>query len=81
MKNLKVKIKLSVGFGIIIFFTLAISILSIYGMRFINQKREILVEKTLANTGYVWEMRRNLVSMERYLLLAAHSEDGNEINA
>lgn len=26
-------------------------------------------------------MRRNLVSMERYLLLAAHSEDGNEINA
>ncbi len=79
MKNLKVKNKLLVGFGILIGLLLFISAAAIVGIRSINKKNDLLVEKTLTNTEYVWELRRNLISEQRYELMAFADENISEI--
>lgn len=75
LKDLKVKDKLFVSFGIIMILMVCISLLSILGLRELNAGNELLVNKTLANTDYVWEMRRNLVSEQRWGLMALVEDD------
>lgn len=70
MKNLKVRNKLFLGFGVLLVLMLGISLLSILGLSILNKENDTLLEKTLANTEYVWEMRRNLISEQRYELMA-----------
>lgn len=60
MKNLKVRNKLFLSFGILLVLMLGISLLSIWSLNALNKENDTLVEKTLANTEDVWEMRRNL---------------------
>ena len=69
MKNLKVKNKLLLGFGIVLVLLLTISVAAIIGIQSINRQNDLLVEKTLANTEYVWELRRNVISEQRYELM------------
>lgn len=80
MKNLKVKNKLMLGFGILIFLMLGVSTLSIFGLRALSRENNILIKKTLANTEYVWEMRRNLISEQRYELMAFAESNQSDIN-
>lgn len=80
MKNLKVKNKLSVGFGMVLVLMLIISALSITGMMKLNNQADILVDKSLANTQTIWEIRRNNLSGTRYLLMCFMEEDQNLIN-
>ena len=75
LKDLKVKDKLFVSFGIIMILMVCISLLSILGLRALNAGNELLVNKTLANTDYVWEMRRNLISEQRWGLMALVEDD------
>ena len=75
MKNLKVKSKLLLGFGILIFLMLGVSLSSVIGLRALNRENNTLIKKTLANTNYVWEMRRNLISEQRYELMAFAESD------
>ena len=75
MKDMKVKNKLLFGFGILIFFMLVVSALAVLGLRSLHQENTTLVEKTLANTEYVWEMRRNLMSEQRYELMIFAEND------
>lgn len=79
IKNLKVKKKLQLCFGILVILMLGISLLSISGLRSIYKETEALIEKTLVNTEYVWEMRRNMISEQRYELMAFAENDLQEI--
>lgn len=79
MKNLKVKNKLMLSFGILVILMLGISLLSTLGLRSLHSENNTLIDKTLANTEYVWEMRRNLISEQRYELMALVEADLQEI--
>ncbi len=80
MKNLKVRNKLWLGFGSIIMFTLLIAGLALSGMGKIKKEADVLVNRTLTNTEYVWELRRNLMSESRYHLLALVDTDPVKTN-
>lgn len=79
MKNLKVKNKLSLGFGLILGLLLVISVTAIVGIQSINRQNDLLVEETLANTEYVWELRCNAISEQRYELMAFAEENLSDI--
>ena len=64
-----------ISFAILIVLMLIISVISILGLRSLHQENGTLVNKTLANTEYVWEMRRNLMSEQRYVLMAFAEKD------
>lgn len=80
MKNLNVKNKLTVSFGILILLMLIISTLSITGMMNLSKQTDIFVEKSLTNTQMIWEMRRNNLSGTRYLLMCFMEKDQTLIN-
>lgn len=75
MKNLKVKNKLLLAFGIAMVLTILISVLSIAGISKIKKETDVLVDKTITNIDYVWQIRRNLLSETRYHLLALVEQD------
>ncbi len=75
MKNLKVKHKLGIAFGTVIALTILLSVLAMSGLRQIKGETDVLVSKSLTNTEYVWELRRNMTSEARYDLLALVEKD------
>ncbi len=80
MKNLKVKYKLWLAFGSILLLTIVISILSISGLTQIKGEADAIVNKSLTNTEYVWELRRNMMSETRLHLLALEEENETTMN-
>lgn len=80
MKNLKVRNKLRLGFGIMILLTMLISSFSIVGINQLRGQIDILTTKTLANTQAVWQIRRNNLSGTRYFLMAFMANDQEDIN-
>lgn len=81
MKDLKVRTKLLLGFGVMFVLLLVISVAGIIGTRSINREADQLVEKTLVNTELVWGMRRNIISEQRYMLMALVEEDPTDMKA
>ena len=81
MKDLKVRTKLLLGFGIMFVLLLVISVAGIIGTQRINHEADQLVEETLVNTELVWGMRRNMVSEQRYMLMALSDDDPTDIKA
>ena len=79
MKNWRVKSKLLFGFGVLIVLMLSVSLLTILGLNALHQENNTLIDKTLANKDYLWEMRRNLMSEQRYALMAFAVEDSQTI--
>lgn len=79
MKDLKVRNKLLVGFGLILLLTLIISAASLISLKALDSQADTLVEKTITNNNYVWEMRRNLLSAQRYELMALITSEQSEI--
>lgn len=80
MKNMKVRNKLLAGFGGVLLLTLIISAAALFGINALNNQNDILLTKTITNNNYVWEMRRNLLSAQRYELMALISSDQSEID-
>lgn len=72
MKNLTISKKLIVGFGIILILMLASVVLSIYNINTIGQQVELYGRYTVPNGDSVWSMRRDLVSVQRYVLRASY---------
>lgn len=79
MKNLKVRNKLFLEAIVLIGFMLVVAIMAILGMNRINNANDILAQKSLVNVEYVWQLRRNLVSQQRYLLAGLAESDLTEI--
>lgn len=78
-KNLKINMKLFVGFGIVLFFMLICVIMSFSNMSTMGNQITQYVEKTVPNNNYVWELRRNLVSIQRFMLIALTETDAAAI--
>ncbi len=73
MKNLKISAKLTVGFGAVLVMVLILGAVSIVNMGSINRVVSLYETKTLPNTEAIWEIRRDMISIERYLTEAIAS--------
>ncbi len=68
MKNLKLSAKLLVGFGVVLLMLLVSSAISIVNMVVMSAQIDQYANKTLPNISSVWEIRRDMLSIERYML-------------
>lgn len=80
-KNYKISKKLWIGFGIVLglmFISLVVSFMNLNTMG--NQVNQYS-KYTVPNNEYVWTIRRNLVSVQRYLLVALTESDAAAIES
>lgn len=77
--NDTIKNKLTKVFVMMLGLMFVMLILAIIGMGMLKNQATVLQVKTLKNTEYVWEMRRNLMSEQRYDLIALMEEDQSRI--
>jgi methyl-accepting chemotaxis protein len=70
MKNMTISTKLFVGFGIILFLLILSIVLSMVSITNVNSQVDLYGKFTVPNTNSLWTIRRNLVSAQRYLLVA-----------
>lgn len=75
MKNLKIGMKLIVGFGIVLLMMAILIAASISAVLSTYGQVKLYADQTLPNSTQVWQIRRDLVSMQRYMLLALAEED------
>ncbi len=68
MKNLKLNTKLMLSFGVILLVLLISSIISVVNMMAMAQQINQYAAQTVPNTETLWEIRRDMLSMERYML-------------
>ncbi|WP_206458191.1 methyl-accepting chemotaxis protein [Anaerovorax sp. IOR16] len=79
-KNLKMNAKLSIGFGIILIMLILSSGIAIIDMTIMGKQINEYSTRTVPNTEKVWQMRRDMVSVERNLLAALIEEKESNIN-
>lgn len=83
MKNLKMSKKLFVSFGIVIFMIIILGATAFFGLSKMSNVVNTYGEKTVPNTEYIWQVRRNILSVQRYLLrtiVAPTKEESLEIS-
>jgi len=80
MKNFKMNTKLLISFGVVLLMLIVCSGVAIVGMNKMGAQIDQYANKTVPNIESVWQMRRDMVSAESYLLSALIEEDPNEIN-
>ena len=80
MKNLKMKNKLLLSFGIVIFLSLLIAGAGFWGMKELDNRIDVMMKRTLPNTERTWEMRHNLQSDGTWLLMALQESDMAKVN-
>ncbi|HWQ79827.1 MAG TPA: methyl-accepting chemotaxis protein [Anaerovoracaceae bacterium] len=78
MKNLSISKKLIVGFGIVILLMLLSVVLSIFSISSMGGVLDDFQSNMIPETATTWNIRRDLVSLERYMLEAilSNSEQG-----
>lgn len=74
-KNLKLNMKLILGFGIVLLMMLVSASVSSFNMSTMEEQVNQYIEYTVPDTHSVWQMRRNLVSLQRYMLIALIESD------
>ncbi len=79
MKNLKIGMKLIVGFAIVLLLMGALIISGISSLISTNQQVTNYAEKTVPNTNYVWQIRYDLVGIQRDMLTALVENDKAEM--
>ncbi len=77
MKNLKIRTKLLLGFSAVLLLMIILGITAISSVSGLNTLLTEYKEKNLPNVDYIWQMRRNLVSLQRYLLIAIQDFEGD----
>jgi len=79
MKNLSISMKLIVGFGIVLLLMLATIVMSVFSINSINAQINSYAQYTLPNNTSLWVIRRNTVSIQRYLAQALAETDARDI--
>ncbi len=74
MKNLKIRMKLLLGFGIIMVMILILGILSIMSMQALNKINKSFSEVSVQAINDIWSSRRNVLSLERNLFEAMYAD-------
>ncbi len=75
MKNLKIRSKLIVGFSIVLIFLLVLGAVSYSSLVKLSATINDYKDRRVPNISRIWQARRDLVSIQRYLLLAINSDD------
>ncbi|MDD2971815.1 MAG: methyl-accepting chemotaxis protein [Lachnospiraceae bacterium] len=78
MKDMKIGKKLMVSFGAVIGMIIILGIASVSGMMQMKTVINTYSEKTVVNTGYIWQIRRNILSTQRYILRTIASPSSEE---
>ncbi|MEA4987309.1 MAG: methyl-accepting chemotaxis protein [Anaerovorax sp.] len=79
-KNLKMNAKLLISFGIILLMLIFSSGVAIIDMTIMGKQINEYSNRTVPNTERVWQMRRDMVSVERNLLSALIEKKESSIN-
>lgn len=75
MKNLKIRSKLYVGFGIVLVLLFILGIISIMNIGKLNRVVAAYDQETVPNVENIWSIRFNMISVERYLTEAIATPD------
>jgi methyl-accepting chemotaxis protein len=81
MKNLTITMKLVIGCGILIVFMLGIIGLSMFSINVMGSQIALYGNHTMPSIEYTLSMRRDMASVQRYLLLALVKKDKQEIKS
>lgn len=68
MKNLKIGKKLLLSFGVVVLLIVVLGASALFGLQQMGSVVDAYSEKTVPNVGYIWEIRRNVLSLQRYML-------------
>lgn len=79
MKNLRINAKLMLSFGLVLLMLLISAGAAIFSMNKIGEQVDQYAERTVPNTSSVWHMRRDMVSVQRNLVMAMMEKDENKI--
>ena len=80
MKNLRLKTKLIISFGLVLLMLFVSSAIAIVSMNKLGDQINQYTDQTVPNTEYIWNMRRNIVSAQRNLLAAIASNNQEQIS-
>jgi len=80
MKNLKVSAKLLLSFGAVLAMLIISSVVSMINMSRIEAQVYQYADVTLPNTSDIWQIRRDIVSIERDILAAITEKDQSKVN-
>ncbi len=78
MKNLKVSLKLLIGFGVLIVMLATIVISSVSSIDALSKTVSTYKDASLPNVSTLWNIRRDMISMQRYLLISMTTTDEQE---
>lgn len=78
MKNWKIRKKLLLGFGTVLFLLLIAALVSFLNMRTMETQISNYTVYTVPNNNMVWQMRRDMISVQRYLLMALTEESSTQ---
>lgn len=81
MKNLKIRNKLLLSFGIVLITLIVAAVVSFVNMKSINSQVNKYSTYTIPNTNSVWQMRRDMISAQRYMLMALTENNQTEIDS
>ncbi len=80
MKNLKVRAKLITGFGLVLLMVVLLGITAITGNSKLTATTKGFASTSVPATTYVWTARRDLVSVQRYLLQMIATTDKKDFD-
>jgi len=80
MKNLTISMKLIVGFGIVLILMILTIGTAIFSISQIVNQVELYAGYTVPNIESTWSIRRDLVSIERYMLEAMQADNNKKAN-
>lgn len=79
MKNLSISLKLILGFGLALLMTILVGAFAIYSVTQIGSDVAAYGERTVPNVDATWNIRRNLVSLQRSIVLATVADSDAEV--
>lgn len=81
MKNLKITAKLLTGFGLVLVMVIVLGAVSFTGLRSLNNTAQGFAEISVPAVSDIWTARRDLISMQRYLLRMISSNDRTALDS
>ena len=79
MKNLRIRSKLLISFGLVLAMLAIGAIVSFFNMGNIYTQVNNYASKTVPNLNHMWQIRRDMVSIERYVCQAIANNDAQSI--
>ncbi|MDX9871218.1 MAG: methyl-accepting chemotaxis protein [Clostridia bacterium] len=80
MKNLSISKKLIVGFGIVLIMMIATIVISLFSFNSISKIIDTNAQYTLPNNTNIWKIRRDTVSIQRYMARGLSETHANKID-